>query len=277
MEDENKEMEAFDKELQKIFETRDIKKLEDSARKACERSIKDRLEAKKNREYKFKTQGITLCLSALLLLSVVSLRVENNNNKDKSSKIAYETIEETEETEEKDVIDSIKDYMSKNSLDSELNMHNLSKKIGSTINGKNESILKQCTFTVPSGYAYNLMNAAGKICFLDKDIQTYAICATLYDMGINRENYIEEAKATNEDFLIKNIKLLKISDENITDEEKEFWEDIESAKDYYKKIGAVDKKNNPSFEIYKNMQDENAEVILEIVKQMLNNDKGVTK
>ena len=266
--------EVFDDQLEKIFRDRDLNRLHEEMIEAINRSKGERLKSKKEREHRFKTQGMALCLSALLLFTIVTLRKNVQNSITNSNTIGYEI---TDDNEKKTVIDSIKDYMSKNSLDSELNMFNLSRKIGELIDGKDETILKKCTYTIAGGYVYNLSKAAHDITSLDKDLQTYAICATLNDMGKNRENYIEEIKSTNQDFLIKNIKLLKISDESLQEAEKEFWEDINSAEDYYKKLGALDKDGKPSFKENKRINDDNAEVILEIVKEELNSDKGVTK
>lgn len=165
-------------------------------------------------------------------------------------------------------------------INGEFNMEYLSRRIGGLLmseedkekfNGNDVSIIAQSTFRIDRDTAgYNLTDAARKIYSLDSSIREYAIGASINDMGSNRDNYVEEYKATNADYFIKELALLA------PEEEKASWIGVSSLDDYLIKCGFIDEEGNPSLDVMKSKMNNNAEAISIIVSSMAES-KGVGK
>ena len=252
---DDKKIIPFDKEfadIEKLFKAKDIEnalKYYDEIRENAINAATDEervVVEKKNK--KSLPKIIALLLAALIVLGVIKLTVEDER-----------------------VTESIGTYIQTHSIFGELNMSNLSRKIGQLVLEEKSnyvgevpemSILSQHTKRTEDdkGYYYENNLVAEDILRLDADIQEYALCASINDMGDNKNNIIDSHGHTNADILIRHLKTGYKEGEN-----KDFFEDIETFNDYLVKKGYVDSKGAPSFDMFKNAMDDNAKIILEIV------------
>ena len=250
-----------------------------SFEKQRDNSIRNEKVKVKKKKGSYKINLTSIILAGLLTVGAVK---GINSIKVKDDIIEGTQIEEIEEDE--NIFNSISSYFTRNDKDSELNMDNLSKEIGSLVFVKNAdfsekydttkvSIISQCSYLTNDNkdYFYNTEQMARKILQLDdRTVREYAIASILRNMKnagtINNE--VQARGMTNGDSLIYYLEI----DENVKDEDKQFT--VDNFKDYLKQ------KKCETLEDLIELVEANAEYVSEYVKQAqidLGIEEGVKK
>jgi len=166
-------------------------------------------------------------------------------------------------------------------LNSKLNMHSLSKEIGSIVYNESDnertskiSIVSQNTHGNQGMYYYKQDDIAKDLITLDSSLFDYAFCAVCNDMGNNIYNQVGIGGRSNIDAVIYYLKYYSGIDGTFYNEYvSEAFRDVSSLEEYLIKNNYVDKAGNPSFEVFKQSCNLKAEDIYSILQN--SNNKGV--